>query len=88
MEGADSEAEFAIVIDDDWQGKGLGAHLLSDLIDLARQSGIRRMFWSTLSKNRGILELVCRFGLWRSRESREPGAAIITMPSLTLRPGA
>lgn len=83
MEGADGEAEFAIVISDAWQGKGLGAQLLSALIDLARQSGIRRLFGSTLSDNRGMLELARGFGF---RLSKELGAAIITDLSLTLQP--
>ncbi len=42
-EGAD-EAEFAIVLSDDWQGMGLGRRLLSALIEVARHSGVRRLF--------------------------------------------
>src|SRR4029453_7835194 len=51
MESEAPEAEFAIVLSDDWQGRGLGAHLLSRLIDLARRSGVGRLFGTTLSEN-------------------------------------
>ena len=83
MEGADGEAEIAIVIDDAWQGQGLGAHLMTALIDLARQSGIRRLVGSTLSENKGMLALGRQLGF---RLGREPGAAFVTMLTLTLQP--
>jgi acetyltransferase len=83
MDGTDGEAEIAIVIDDAWQGQGLGAHLMNALIDLARQSGVRRLVGSTLSENKGMLVLGRRLGF---RLGREPGAAFVTMLSLTLQP--
>lgn len=81
MEDTQGEAEFAIVIADDWQGSGLGTRLLSALVDLARQSGIRRLFGSTLSDNRGMLALARRLGF---RLSKEAGAAIVTNLRLAL----
>jgi len=84
IEGADEEAEIAIVIADDWQGQGLGGRLLTALIDLARQSGIRRLVGSTLSENRGMLALARRFGFTLSKE---PGLAIITNLRLDLQAG-
>ena len=81
MDGAPGQADFAMVIADDWQGKGLGMRLLSALIDLARQSGVRRLFASTLSENRGMLTLARKLGF---KPSREAGAAIITNLSLPL----
>src|SRR5262249_36175880 len=36
-------AEFAVVVGDAWQGKGLGRHLMQRLIDVARQRGVRRL---------------------------------------------
>lgn len=81
MEDREGEADIAIVIADDWQGQGIGMRLLSALIDLARQSGIRRLYGSTLSENRGMLGLARRFGF---RLSKQAGAAIITDLSLSL----
>jgi len=85
MEGDHGEAEFAIVLADGWQGQGLGARLLSALIDLARQSGVRRLFGTTLSENNAMRALGHRLGF---RQSRQPGEAIVTMLSLNLLPEA
>jgi RimJ/RimL family protein N-acetyltransferase len=81
MESQAAEAEFAIVLSDDWQGRGLGAYLLSCLIELARRSGVRRLFGTTLSENQGMLALARRLGF---KMSRERGSAFVTMMSLTL----
>lgn len=80
-EGAEDEAEFAIIISDDWHGRGLGRRLLSALIDLARQSGVRRLVGTTLSENKAMLALARRLGFSLSRER---GSAFITMMTLAL----
>ena len=81
MDDVEDEAEFAIVIDDAWQGRGLGAHLLSALIDLARRSGLRRVYGTTFSENKAMLGLARRLGFKRSLE---PGAGFLTGLSLEL----
>jgi len=40
-------AEYAVVVSDAWQGRGLGWQLMKKLIDVARQGGVRR--WSARS---------------------------------------
>ena len=60
---ADGEsAEFAIVIGDCWQRRGLGARLLSNLIDAAREAGVRTLTGLTLSTNRAMLRLGKKLG--------------------------
>jgi acetyltransferase len=54
--------EFAIVVAEAWQGRGLGRHLMARLIDIARERGIRRMTGDILAANRGMLELAARLG--------------------------
>jgi RimJ/RimL family protein N-acetyltransferase len=76
-----SEAELAIVIGDAWQGKGLGIRLLSSLIDLAKQSGVERLFGTTLSENNAMIGLGRRLGFMLSHET---GAEVITKLSLDL----
>jgi len=37
------EGEFAILITDQWQGKGLGTKLLQQLVEIGRQEGLTRI---------------------------------------------
>ena len=61
-QGCSDEAEFAIVLSDDWQGRGLGEILLSSLIAEARQRGVRRLVGTTMSENNGMLALARKLG--------------------------
>lgn len=46
-----SEAQFAILISDQFQGHGLGTHLLSRLVDIGRQEGVDRIIGHILPEN-------------------------------------
>ena len=81
IESGDDRAEFAIVLNDAWQGSGLGRQLMSALIDLARHSGIRQLFGTTFSENAAMLALARRLGF---KPSRVPGAGFLTMLKLAL----
>jgi acetyltransferase len=54
------EAEIAIVIEDRWQGRGLGKLLLGDLIGYAAGRGIRRLRAYVLADNLRMLNLIRR----------------------------
>ncbi|MGE3315182.1 MAG: GNAT family N-acetyltransferase, partial [Planctomycetaceae bacterium] len=56
--GADV-AEFAVIVSDAWQGKGIGTVLLRQLIEIGRRERIRRIFGNILSENVRMLD-VCR----------------------------
>ena len=75
------EAEFAIVLSDDWQRCGLGAKLLSSLIEEARKNGVRRLVATTQSSNGGMLALARRLGFTLELN---PASATITNLSLDL----
>jgi acetyltransferase len=60
-------AEFAIVIADAWQGRGIGTRLLRELIDVARKRGLRGLYGDILGMNRSMLELVRKLGFKLSR---------------------
>ena len=48
---ARNEAEFAILIADPWQGKGLGTEILKLLVRLGRRSGLERVIGHILDGN-------------------------------------
>src|SRR5258708_3200524 len=52
---ASGDAEFAIVLSDDWQGRGLGTKLLASLLVAAKSRGVQRMSATTLTGNNGML---------------------------------
>ena len=75
------EAEFAIVLSDDWQRCGLGKKLLSSLLEAARQNDVRRLVAVTQSSNSGMLALARRLGFTLELN---PASATITNLSLDL----
>ena len=55
-------AEPAIVVADDWQGRGLATHLLDLLADRAREEGVECFVAPVLSENRAAIALFERMG--------------------------
>jgi acetyltransferase len=67
-----NEAEFAVLIGDQFQGKGLGTELLRRLIQVGRDEKLQRLTGDILAENRGM-QKVCKklgFRLWYSLEDR------------------
>jgi len=54
-----NEAEFAMVISDDWQGKGLGTKLLRDLLEIGCTEGLERIVGYVLPENY-VMQRICR----------------------------
>jgi acetate---CoA ligase (ADP-forming) len=52
--------ELAFVIEDGWQGKGLGTILLGDVLGAAAARGFRRFRAYVLADNRRMLDLLAR----------------------------
>jgi acetyltransferase len=50
--------EFAIVVADAWQGRGLGSRLMRELITAARARGVPRIEGLVLANNHRMLELM------------------------------
>lgn len=57
------EAEFAVVVRDGYQGKGLGTHLLLHLGTLARKRGFQRLRAAVLAHNVGMMQVIRNLGL-------------------------
>lgn len=54
--------EFAIVVADAWQGKGLGRRMLERLVEVARWRGLRTMVGHVLGGNQAMLGLCKKLG--------------------------
>jgi len=50
--------EFALVVSDKWQSRGIAHHLMQRLMDVARDRGLERMEGQVLANNHRMLELV------------------------------
>jgi acetyltransferase len=55
-------AEFALIVGDAHQRKGLGRHLLTRLIDIARERGVRKLVGQILRENEQMLALTASLG--------------------------
>jgi acetyltransferase len=62
-------AEFAIVVADAWQGRGIGKRLLAELVDVARRRGLKQLYGDILGTNRPMLELVRKLDFKLSRHA-------------------
>jgi acetyltransferase len=58
----DGDAETALLIRDDFAGRGLGTALLGRLLDLAAGLGVRRLLLDILADNAAMLALARRVG--------------------------
>jgi GNAT superfamily N-acetyltransferase len=71
-------AEVAIAVVDAWQGKGVGAVLLHELVERAKQAGIRRFSAICLAENWDVIDLLSRLGSSRM-DHPEPGLVELTI---------
>ena len=60
-------AEFALVVADSWQGRGIGTRLMAKLIDAARRRGVKRLYGDILATNRPMLQLARKLGFELAR---------------------
>jgi acetyltransferase len=64
--------EFAIVVGDDWQGKGLARRLMMGLIEAARERRLKVMEGVTLQENGRMLELARSLGFETMTDKEDP----------------
>ena len=77
------EAEFAILVNDRFQGQGLGTIMLGKLLEIGREEGLRRITAEILLENRAMQRLSKKFG-FRLRRDLEEG---VVKADLDLRAG-
>jgi acetyltransferase len=72
-------AEFAIVVDNDLTGRGLGTFLLQRIIDYARDRGIGEIYGDVLHDNERMLKLCRKLGFKSSRTAGDAGVVRVSM---------
>jgi acetyltransferase len=77
--GAD-RGEFSVLVGDPWQGQGVGAALLEQIIRISRERRIGILWGLVLPENRRMIALGRRFGC---RVRQQPGEPELTL-ELTL----
>lgn len=73
------EAEVALLVEDDWQRRGLGSALLRRLLAMAAQAGLRTAYAVAQSGNSAMLRTMRSTGLPLSCD-RSEGTVVITVP--------
>jgi len=80
-EACGETAEIALVVADEWQGRGLGRRLLHGLIASARRHGVRHLVGTTLSDNVAMVGLAHALGF---HTAMDRGWATLTNVSMRL----
>jgi acetyltransferase len=71
----EGEAEFALLVSDQYQGQGIGPELLNRLIDVARREGLTTLSADVLADNNAMQRLCSRAGFKLHRELGDPTVA-------------
>ena len=71
-EGSTDKAEYAALVEDYWQGRGVGLSMTRRLIDAARDRGIHALYGLVMPENRVMLKLLRSLDL-PEHESRSEG---------------
>ena len=70
--------EFALVVADEWQRKGIGTRLMSCLIEAAREKGFRTLQGEVMANNPKMLHLMGKLGFTSRTSTDEPGVMVLT----------
>lgn len=73
-----STAEFAVIVADPWQGKGLGEKLIERVIEIARVNEVKMLWGDVLAANQPMLSLVKKLGF--TIKDAEDGVRQVEMP--------
>lgn len=87
------DAEFAIVVADAWQRRGIASLLLEALLQHARAGGVARLYGLTLASNVAVQGLALKLGFALRRDARdatlrwvEGGLASVELPRMRRAP--
>ena len=71
------DGEYAIIVSDAFQGKGLGTELLKRLVEIGRKEGMQRIVATILPENTGMLKVSERLGFRLYPKERQ--AVVVTL---------
>jgi acetyltransferase len=74
-----ASCEFALVVADGWQRKGLGRRMMEQLVDVARARGLKSMVGHVLAENRGMLSLCQKLGFVVADSDEGPMVKRVTL---------
>jgi GNAT superfamily N-acetyltransferase len=70
-EPGEERAEYAAIVQDSWQGHGIGIALTRRLVDLACGNGVRYFYAMVMGKNKRMLELLRHLDLPEQEHQQE-----------------
>ncbi len=70
-EPGDEQAEYAAIVEDSWQGHGIGIDLTRRLVDVACANGVRYFYAMVMGKNKRMLELLRHLDLPEQEHKKE-----------------
>ena len=73
-----SSCEFALVVADDFSGKGLGSRLMLSIMDVAREKGLSEIEGLVLAQNPGMLKLMKSLGYTIKPFAEDPDFRLVT----------
>ncbi|NII09083.1 GNAT family N-acetyltransferase [Oleiagrimonas sp. C23AA] len=79
IDEATNGAEFAVLVEHGWTGRGLGALLMQHLVDECRRRGVDEIWGYVLLENRPMLDLCRHLGFKRRPAVNEPGTTLIAL---------
>ena len=71
--------EFAVVVADEWQGRGIGTRLMRPLVADARARGLSRMDGFVLFENSNMLKFVSAIGFKVAADPDDPSLARVSL---------
>ncbi|WP_342620963.1 bifunctional acetate--CoA ligase family protein/GNAT family N-acetyltransferase [Rhodoferax sp. GW822-FHT02A01] len=73
-----SSCEFALVVADDFNGKGMGSRLMESIMDVAREKGLSEIEGLVLANNSGMLKLMRGLGYHVKSYPDDPDFKLVT----------
>ena len=73
-----SSCEFALVVADDFSGKGIGSRLMLSIMDVARDKGLSEIEGLVLAQNPGMLKLMKSLGFTVKPFAEDPDFRLVT----------